>query len=63
MADIGANSNLLPMIQSMDDTAFLAERIRVRETLEILQEQMRVLDTEFNRRATAWWTGQASDPR
>lgn len=37
----------------MDDPAFLAERARVRETIEALQARMRKLNAEFDRRAGA----------
>jgi hypothetical protein len=39
----------------MDDPAFLAERTRVRETIEALQARMRKLNEEFDRRAGAKW--------
>jgi hypothetical protein len=39
----------------MDDPSFLAERTRVRETLEALQARMRKLNDEFDRRAGAKW--------
>jgi hypothetical protein len=39
----------------MNDPDFLAERKRVRETLEALSERYRVINIEFDRRAgTAW---------
>lgn len=43
-------------ITAMDDTAFLAERARVRETIAELQERAELLDIEFDRRARAAWT-------
>jgi hypothetical protein len=42
--------------RSMSDPAFLAERRRVRETIESLQERYRLINTEFDRRAAAKWT-------
>jgi len=39
----------------LDDPEFLAERRRVRETLEALQERMLKLDNEFIRRAGSAW--------
>lgn len=45
--------------RSMDDPEFLAERKRVRETIEALTERYRLINDEFDRRATAKWT-QAS---
>lgn len=44
-------------LQSMDDPTFLAERGRVRDTIEALTEQMQKLDEEFIRRASLAWTG------
>jgi hypothetical protein len=43
----------------MSDPDFLAERRRVRETLEALNERYRVINIEFDRRAGSTWT-QAS---
>lgn len=43
-------------LRSMTDPAFLAERRRVREAIEALQERYRLINTEFDRRATAKWT-------
>jgi hypothetical protein len=40
----------------MDDPAFLAERKRVRETIEALQEKYAALTEEFDRRASASWS-------
>jgi hypothetical protein len=42
-------------IQAMDDPEFLAERSRVRETIEALQERYDMLNSEFDRRAAAKW--------
>jgi hypothetical protein len=39
----------------MSDPDFLAERKRVRETLEELTERYRVINIEFDRRAGAQW--------
>jgi hypothetical protein len=39
----------------LDDQAFLAERQRVREALEALNERYRRLNSEFDRRAGATW--------
>jgi hypothetical protein len=39
----------------MNDPDFLAERKRVRETIEALSERYRLINIEFDRRAgTAW---------
>jgi hypothetical protein len=40
---------------AMDDPAFLAERKRVREAVEALQERYEALNEEFDRRASAAW--------
>jgi hypothetical protein len=40
----------------MSDPEFLAERRRVRETIEALQDRDRLLSVEFDRRARAAWT-------
>jgi len=40
---------------AMSDPDFLAERKRVRETLEALTERYRVINIEFDRRAGAEW--------
>lgn len=40
---------------AMDDPDFLAERKRVRETVEALTERLTKLDDEFIRRASAKW--------
>ena len=40
---------------AMDDPDFLAERRRVRETIEALTERLATLDEEFIRRAAAKW--------
>jgi hypothetical protein len=42
----------------LDDPAFLAERTRVRETIESLTERYKALTAEFDRRATAKWTAE-----
>ena len=39
----------------MSDPDFLAERKRVRETLEALTERYRVINIEFDRRAGVQW--------
>jgi hypothetical protein len=39
----------------MSDPEFLAERKRVRETLEALTERYRVINIEFDRRAGVTW--------
>lgn len=39
----------------LSDPDFLAERKRVRETIEALTERLARLDDEFTRRATASW--------
>lgn len=41
---------------TMDDPAFLAERKRVRETIEALTERYQRLNAEFDRRASAAWS-------
>jgi hypothetical protein len=41
---------------AMSDPDFLAERKRVRETLEALSERYRLINAEFDRRAGAKWT-------
>jgi hypothetical protein len=40
---------------AMNDPDFLAERTRVRETIEALTERLTRLDDEFIRRAAARW--------
>ena len=40
----------------MDDPAFLAERMRVREALDALKERYAALTEEFDRRASASWS-------
>ncbi len=45
---------------AMSDPEVLAERRRVRETIEALQEQYDILNVEFDRRATAKWRDEAS---
>lgn len=46
-------------IRQMSDPDFLAERARVRETIEALTERMAELDDEFVERAGAAWTEAA----
>ena len=41
--------------RQMSDPDFLAERARVRETIEALRERMAQLDDEFVKRAGAAW--------
>jgi hypothetical protein len=43
---------------TMDDPDFPAERKRVRETIEALQERYRQINEEFDRRARAKWTNE-----
>jgi hypothetical protein len=43
-------------IRQMTDPDFLAQRARVRETIEALQERLAELDDEFLTRAGAAWT-------
>jgi hypothetical protein len=40
----------------MSDPDFLAERRRVRETMEALAERYRLINLEFDRRAGTAWT-------
>ena len=40
----------------MSDPDFLAERKRVRETIEALTERYRLINIEFDRRAGIKWT-------
>ena len=42
-------------IRQLSDPEFLAERTRVRETIEALQERLAELDDEFITRARAAW--------
>jgi hypothetical protein len=42
-------------IRQMSDPDFLAERTRVRDTIEALQERLADLDDEFINRARAAW--------
>ena len=42
-------------LTQLDDPAFLAERARVRETIESLTERYAALTAEFDRRAAAKW--------
>lgn len=43
-------------VRQLSDPDFLAERARVREAIETLQERMAELDDEFLKRAGAAWT-------
>ena len=43
-------------IRQLSDPDFLAERTRVREAIEALQERLAALDDEFINRARAAWT-------
>lgn len=43
---------------AMNDQDFLAERKRVRETIEALQDRYRLINVEFDRRAAAKWTAE-----
>ena len=43
----------------LDDPAFLAERTRVRETIESLTERYKALTAEFDRRVAAKWKAEA----
>jgi len=43
-------------IRQLSDPDFLAERTRVREAIEALQERLAELDDEFVNRARAAWT-------
>lgn len=45
---------------AMSDPDFLAERRRVREAIETLQERYAVINAEFDRRASAKWKEEAS---
>jgi hypothetical protein len=42
----------------MDDPAFLAERTRVREAIQVLTERYQALTVEFDRRASAKWKAE-----
>jgi hypothetical protein len=44
----------------MDDPDFLAERRRLRETIEALQERYDDMTEEFDRRAAAKWKAEMS---
>jgi hypothetical protein len=46
-------------IRQLSDPDFLAERTRVREAVEALQERLAELDDEFINRARSAWTGAA----
>lgn len=43
--------------RSMNDPDFLAERRRVRETIDALQVRYEAINEEFDRRAAATWAG------
>lgn len=43
---------------AMDDPDFLAERRRLRETIEALQERYEEMNDEFDRRAAAKWKAE-----
>ena len=43
-------------IRQLSDPDFLAERTRVRQTIEALQERMAELEDEFINRARLAWT-------
>lgn len=43
-------------IRQLSDPDFLAERARVRDTIEALQERLAELDDEFIKRAGNAWT-------
>ena len=45
-------------IRQLSDPDFLAERARVREAVEALQERLAFLDDEFVKRARSAWTGE-----
>ncbi len=42
----------------LDDPAFLAERTRVREAIQVLTERYQALTAEFDRRASAKWKAE-----
>lgn len=46
-------------IRQLSDPDFLAERRRVRETVQALTERLAELEEEFISRARAAWTGAA----
>jgi hypothetical protein len=46
-------------VRRLSDPDFLAERKRVRESIEALRERLADLDDEFIRRASAAWTAAA----
>ncbi|HET9081084.1 MAG TPA: hypothetical protein VFO01_11310 [Trebonia sp.] len=46
-------------IRQMSDPDFLAERTRVRQTIQALTERLAELDEEFINRARAAWTEAA----
>ncbi len=43
---------------ALDDPAFLAERVRVREAIAALTERYEALTAEFDRRAAAKWKAE-----
>ena len=45
---------------AMNDPEFLAERSRVRDAIDELQERYRMLTEEFDRRAGAKWRGDVA---
>ncbi len=47
-------------LSQLDDPAFLAERARVREAIQALQERMAQLNEEFDRRAGAKWRAETA---
>lgn len=47
-------------LAALDDPAFLAERRRVREAIETLQERYQALEEEFIRRASLAWQQPAA---
>jgi hypothetical protein len=46
-------------LSEMNDPDFLAERRRVREAIEALQERYAQINDEFDRRAAAQWEKEA----
>lgn len=47
--------------RAMSDPDFLAERRRVRETIDLLNVRYDAINTEFDRRARSAWTGARHD--
>ena len=45
-------------LTQLDDPTFLAERTRVRETIESLTKRYEALNAEFDRRAAAKWKAE-----